>query len=103
MSRIFAAGCAAAAVLVAGPALADPASGLVPEQGKAAPSYSDTVGFTAEEPKDPAEAEPVGLLRTPFAAIRSSLPEPASWGLMIIGFGGMGAILRNNRRATARP
>jgi len=103
MSRIFAAGCAAAVVLVAGPALADPASGLVPEQGKAAPSYSDTVGFTAEAPKDPAEAEPVRLLHTPFGAIRSSLPEPASWGLMIIGFGGMGAILRNNRRATARP
>jgi hypothetical protein len=103
MSRFFAAAGAAAAVLIAGPALADPASGLVPEQGKAAPCCGDTVGFTAEAPKDPAEAEPVRLLHTPFAAIRSSLPEPASWGLMIIGFGGMGAILRNNRRATARP
>ena len=104
MSRFFAAACAAAVVLIAGPALADPASGLVPEQGKAAaPCCGDTADFTAEAPKDPAETQPVRLVRTPFGAIGSSLPEPASWALMIIGFGGMGAILRNHRRAMARP
>jgi hypothetical protein len=26
------------------------------------------------------------------------IPEPATWGLMIIGFGGVGALLRNRRR-----
>jgi hypothetical protein len=103
MSRFFATACAAAVVLIAGPALADPASGLVPEQGKAAQYSADAATFTAETPRDPAETEPVRLVRTPFGAIGSSLPEPASWGLMIIGFGGMGAILRNHRRATARP
>jgi len=103
MSRFFAAGWAAAVMLIAGPALADPASGLVPEQGKGAPCCADGVTFVAEAPKDTEETQPVHLVRTPFGAISSSLPEPASWGLMIVGFGGMGAILRNHRRAMARP
>jgi hypothetical protein len=28
-----------------------------------------------------------------------AVPEPAIWGLMIVGFGGMGAMLRRQRRA----
>jgi hypothetical protein len=32
--------------------------------------------------------------------IPASVPEPATWGLMIVGFGGMGAMLRSNRRRT---
>jgi hypothetical protein len=28
----------------------------------------------------------------------AAIPEPATWGLMIMGFGGMGAVLRNRRR-----
>jgi hypothetical protein len=28
----------------------------------------------------------------------SSVPEPATWGLMILGFGGIGAMVRNRRR-----
>jgi|SRR6185312_7290685 len=103
MFKAFAAACAAAVVLFAGPVLADPASGLVPEQGKAGPCCGDGVTFTADVPKDPEATEQVRLVRTPFGAVGSSLPEPASWGLMIVGFGGMGAILRNHRRAMARP
>jgi hypothetical protein len=30
-----------------------------------------------------------------------SIPEPATWGLMIMGFGGVGALLRNRRRQAA--
>lgn len=101
MSMRIAAATAVGVLLVAGPALAEPASGLVPEQGKATPCCADA-NFTAETPKDPAE-ESIHLVRTPFGTFSSSLPEPASWGLMIIGFGGMGAILRNHRRAMARP
>jgi len=29
------------------------------------------------------------------------VPEPATWGLMIMGFGGVGALVRNNRRRMA--
>ena len=30
-----------------------------------------------------------------------SVPEPATWALMLVGFGGLGAALRNSRRATS--
>ena len=30
----------------------------------------------------------------------AAVPEPASWALMISGFGGMGAMLRRRRQAT---
>jgi hypothetical protein len=37
-----------------------------------------------------------------FNATMGAVPEPATWGLMIMGFGGMGVMLRNRRRmATA--
>lgn len=32
---------------------------------------------------------------------RSAAPEPASWGLMVLGFGGLGAMFRSQRRALA--
>ena len=31
----------------------------------------------------------------------AAVPEPATWGLMLVGFGGMGAMLRNRRRMAA--
>ena len=33
--------------------------------------------------------------------ISSAAPEPATWGLMIMGFGGLGALLRGRRRVQA--
>lgn len=33
-------------------------------------------------------------------AVPGAVPEPASWGLMLIGFGAMGASLRSRRRTT---
>ena len=32
------------------------------------------------------------------ATIQAGIPEPASWALMILGFGGVGAVLRSRRR-----
>ncbi len=31
----------------------------------------------------------------------AAVPEPATWGLMLVGFGGMGVVLRNRRRTAA--
>lgn len=53
-------------------------------------NFDFTVGFT--NTIDPSKfswtAEWVG----------SAVPEPGAWGLMIVGFGGMGAVLRSSRR-----
>jgi hypothetical protein len=35
------------------------------------------------------------------ATLQGGVPEPASWALMILGFGGVGAMLRANRRRMA--
>ena len=34
-----------------------------------------------------------------FAKLAAGVPEPASWALMMVGFGGLGAALRSKRRA----
>jgi hypothetical protein len=34
-------------------------------------------------------------------ALVTPVPEPSSWGLMLMGFGGLGALLRSNRRRAA--
>ena len=95
----------AGALLIAGPALADPASesaagaGLVPEQAGPAPAENaaSASGAVKEAPAAPA----VRVVRGVHNTAGGSLPEPASWTLMIVGFGGMGAVLRSHRRAIA--
>jgi hypothetical protein len=36
-----------------------------------------------------------------FQFIQASVPEPSTWGLMIVGFGGAGVLLRSRRRTSA--
>jgi hypothetical protein len=36
-----------------------------------------------------------------FAFATAAVPEPATWAMMIIGFGGVGAVMRKRRTATA--
>jgi hypothetical protein len=36
-----------------------------------------------------------------FTADSAGVPEPATWGLMIVGFGGIGALMRSKRRRVA--
>jgi len=33
-----------------------------------------------------------------FGALRGGVPEPGAWALMLVGFGGLGAMLRRDRR-----
>jgi hypothetical protein len=81
---------AAGILLNAAPALAevardpDTSKGLVPEQVAPPPARG-----------------PVHVVRGAHNTSGGSLPEPASWGLMIVGFGGMGAVLRSRRRLPA--
>jgi hypothetical protein len=35
--------------------------------------------------------------------VSTNVPEPATWSLMIVGFGGLGASLRSRRRTVAQP
>jgi hypothetical protein len=41
-----------------------------------------------------------GTLSFALANIAGAAPEPASWALMLMGFGGAGALIRARRRAT---
>jgi hypothetical protein len=36
-----------------------------------------------------------------FEGLGNTVPEPATWAMMLVGFGGMGALLRNRRRMAA--
>ncbi|MDZ4375013.1 MAG: PEPxxWA-CTERM sorting domain-containing protein [Phenylobacterium sp.] len=42
-------------------------------------------------------ADSVGTFASDSRGIPGAIPEPATWGLMIMGFGGMGAIMRQRR------
>ncbi|KND47246.1 MAG: hypothetical protein AB199_02350 [Parcubacteria bacterium C7867-004] len=43
----------------------------------------------------------VGLDNVVFEKVAAAVPEPSSWALMIIGFGGMGAMIRRRRLQAA--
>jgi len=55
-------------------------------------SLIQSVTFTTN-----ADIEGVGQVR--FGGIDGVIPEPTSWALMILGFGGVGAMLRRQRRS----
>jgi hypothetical protein len=83
---------AAGILLNAAPALAEVARGADPSKG-----------LVPEQVAPPPAGGPVHVARGAHNTSGGSLPEPASWGLMIIGFGGMGAVLRSRRRRLPAP
>lgn len=44
----------------------------------------------------------VALYDTHVDGSGAAVPEPAAWAMMLLGFGGMGAVLRNRRRLAVR-
>jgi hypothetical protein len=46
---------------------------------------------------------PMDIISLPTAAADavSAVPEPAGWAMMLVGFGGLGALLRRRRAAAA--
>ncbi len=95
--RIFMPAALAAGILLgAAPAFADPSMGADAAKG---PDIAK--GLVPEQAGPPPASGPVHVVRGAHNASGGSLPEPASWGLMIVGFGGMGAVLRSRRRRPA--
>ena len=65
-----------------------------------ADSTSDLLSFLAwGDNGNTANLPPMAFLTGVDAASGLSAPEPAVWGLMLLGFGGMGAMLRSSRSA----
>ncbi|MBU1377456.1 MAG: PEPxxWA-CTERM sorting domain-containing protein [Alphaproteobacteria bacterium] len=86
MNRLLA--CAVAAASVAFASAASAAE--VYDQPLTAPAAEESQAFKAAEP--PAVEGLENLYR-----LASSLPEPMTWAMMIIGFGSAGAILRRRK------
>lgn len=59
---------------------------------------SVTSSFTINVLPQTATVDGSGILYTLFSA--AAVPEPSSWALMLIGFGGLGAALRARRRSS---
>ena len=57
---------------------------------------STTLSFASNE------NNPYGPALDNVSVTAAGVPEPASWALMMVGFGGLGAVLRSRRRAAAQ-
>ncbi|WP_293902451.1 PEPxxWA-CTERM sorting domain-containing protein [Phenylobacterium sp.] len=56
--------------------------------------------FTITDLSLPATLDYSLLTYTLFSPSTAGVPEPAAWTMMLIGFGGLGAMVRSRRRAT---
>jgi hypothetical protein len=57
-----------------------------------------TIGNTVAKPSRPPST--ITLPAEPAAEIPSGVPEASTWAMMLLGFGGMGMMIRRTRRAT---
>lgn len=70
-----------------------------------APSYTfnwTTAGMTNGGGQQPAVSHVIWIDPPTGFNLPPGIPEPATWGLMILGFGGAGAMLRQRRKLQAR-
>ena len=103
-----------AAVAVATTLMTGPSQAASPADIGAAPNPAtigtpiDAVDFTKYSSKEPAVDAPLDLpavsaaepnhIRYVRNLASGRLPEPGAWAMMLIGFGGAGALLRHSRR-----
>ena len=62
---------------------------------------ADTSNFIAIDDFDGASLSVISSFTPTFTLAPGAVPEPASWALMILGFAGLGAVLRRQRLAPA--
>ena len=54
---------------------------------------------TAVYTEDRSDTDPVGYPQAPITSLSvTAVPEPATWAIMLVGFGGMGAAIRSRRK-----
>ena len=79
--------------------------GAVQRQSAAVPDkglwLDDWKGGRTIKNNGPAEGTAIYDVGTTSVPMPGGVPEPASWALMIMGFGGLGAALRKRQLATA--
>lgn len=67
--------------------------------------YGPTSGYPIQSPLAAASAyvrdNAEGSTFINYAFLASGVPEPASWAMLLIGFGGIGVVMRRRRASTA--
>jgi hypothetical protein len=100
VKRAFPAALAAGAILAAGPAHA--ATFVGASDGIPRSAIALTSGETFQVSVNPAsDADGADDITADIAVATAALPEPASWGLMILGSGMAGAMYRRRRAMTS--
>lgn len=65
--------------------------------------YDVVLDYTNNVDDEPDENAPSGFLvtTTGAAAVAGGVPEPAAWAMMLVGFGGLGAVMRRRRTSAS--
>ena len=85
--------------LLFGPAVVDPGSWVAFNPQPDPPGDVASAAFDFSSHGDPFMGFNISVDGTPLDfTLNGGVPEPATWGLMLLGFGGLGAMLRARRR-----
>ncbi len=80
--------------------LTGPTGTLPDKQYNLASTFLPTGSFTFNTTGTRVDGQ-AGSIAGTLTVVNSAVPEPATWGLMLLGFGGMGFSMRRNRRQSA--